>query len=63
MTTKKFDEMPSPNEGIDLTDISAEKVKDAWKDYDLKPEYKEFNKHDLIESMHPPKTEQEQQSP
>lgn len=51
MTTKKFDEMPSPNEGIDFKDISVEKVKDAWKEYDVKPEYKEFNKHDLIESM------------
>lgn len=51
MSTKKFEEMPSPNEGLDLTGISAEKVKDAWKDYDAKPEYKAFNKHDLIESL------------
>lgn len=58
MTTKKFDEMPSPNEGIDLKDISADKVKDAWKDYADKPEYKAFNKHDLIESM---QQQQEQQ--
>ncbi len=51
MTTKKFDAMPSPTEGIDLNSISAENVKDAWKDYAARPEYKKFNKHDLIESM------------
>jgi hypothetical protein len=28
-------------------------VKDAWKEYEAKPEYKEFNKHDMIESMQP----------
>lgn len=61
MTTKKFDEMPSPNEGIDLDGISAEKVKDAWKDYDVKPEYKSFNKHDLIESMQQSNVKQDQQ--
>jgi len=26
-------------------------VKEAWKAYEAKPEYKKFNKHDLIESM------------
>jgi hypothetical protein len=26
-------------------------MKDAWKEYEAKPEYKEFNKHDMIESM------------
>lgn len=51
MTTKKFDAMPSPSEGIDLDSISAENVKDAWKDYVARPEYKRFNKHDMIESM------------
>lgn len=54
MTTKTFDEMPSPNEGIDLQDISAESVKEAWKDYDARPEFKKFNKHDMIESLQQP---------
>ena len=51
MTTQKFDAMPTQNEGISLDDISPEKVKEAWKEYEAKPEYKDFNKHDLIESM------------
>ena len=51
MTTQKFDATPTPNEAMNLDDISAEKVKEAWKDYEAKPEYKKFNKHDLIESM------------
>ena len=63
MTTKTFGAMPTPNEAISLDEISKESVDEAWKGYEAKPEYKEFNKHDLIESMHPPKTEQEQQSP
>lgn len=54
MTTKTFDKMPSPSEGIDLQDISAENVKDAWKDYAARPEFKKFNKHDMIESMQQP---------
>mgnify|MGYP006917362958 FL=1 len=63
MTTKTFGAMPTPNEAISLDEISKESVDEAWKGYEAKPEYKEFNKHDLIESMHPPKAEQEQQSP
>ncbi|MDM1757301.1 MULTISPECIES: NF038105 family protein [Acinetobacter] len=55
MTTQKFEATPTPNDGIDLNEISAENVKDAWKDYEAKPEYKKFNKHDLIESMQSPK--------
>ncbi|WP_010115335.1 NF038105 family protein [Acinetobacter sp. P8-3-8] len=51
MTTAKFDATPTESEGIDLKEISAENVKDAWKDYEAKPEFKEFNKHDMIESM------------
>ena len=51
MTIQKFDATPSPTEGISLDEISAEKVKEAWSGYDAKPEYKKFNKHDLIESM------------
>ncbi|MEB3766263.1 NF038105 family protein [Acinetobacter sp. MD2] len=51
MTTKTFDAMPTPSEAIDFEEISDEKVKSAWADYESKPEYKDFNKHDLIESM------------
>ena len=47
MTTTKFEATPTPNEN----------VKDAWKNYEAKPEFKEFNKHDLIESMQNPKQE------
>ncbi len=51
MTMKKFDATPTPSEAINLDTISAESIKDAWKGYEAKPEYKEINKHDLIESM------------
>jgi hypothetical protein len=51
MTTKHFDATPTPNEPIKLDNISTEKVKEAWKSYEAKPEYKEFNKHDMIEAM------------
>ena len=57
MTTTKFEATPTTNESIDLNEISAENVKDAWKNYEAKPEFKEFNKHDLIESMQSPKQE------
>ncbi|MFW2077413.1 NF038105 family protein [Acinetobacter sp. ULE_I010] len=57
MTTTKFEATPTPNESIDLNEISAENVKDAWKNYEAKPEFKKFNKHDLIESMQSPKQE------
>jgi len=53
MTTKNFDATPTPSEPISLEQISKENVKDAWKEYEAKPEYKEFNKHDMIESMQP----------
>ncbi|WP_139852605.1 NF038105 family protein [Acinetobacter pullicarnis] len=59
MTTKTFDAMPSSTEAIDLQDISSESVKNAWKDYADKPEYKTFNKHDMIESMQVKPPEQE----
>ena len=59
MTTKTFDAMPSSTEAIDLQDISSESVKNAWKDYADKPEYKTFNKHDMIESMQVKLPEQE----
>ena len=57
MTTQKFDATPTPNEAMNLDDISDEKVKEAWKAYEAKPEYKKFNKHDLIESMQSSKDE------
>ncbi|TCH62816.1 NF038105 family protein [Acinetobacter sp. ANC 4862] len=57
MTTQKFDATPTPNEAMSLDDISEEKVKEAWKAYEAKPEYKKFNKHDLIESMQSSKDE------
>ena len=51
MSTKNFEATPTPSESISLDTISKESVKDAWKEYEAKPEYKEFNKHDMIESM------------
>lgn len=51
MTTLKFDATPTPSEAINLDEISEDKMKEAWKDYEVKPEYKKFNKHDMIESM------------
>ncbi len=54
MTTKKFDATPTAGEPINLDEISKENVQEAWKDYEAKPEYKDFNKHDLIESMQHP---------
>lgn len=51
MTTQKFDATPTPSESITLDDISDDSVKKAWKDYEAKAEYKNFNKHDMIESM------------
>jgi hypothetical protein len=51
MTTLKFDKTPTPNEAISLDDISAEKVQAAWQGYEAKPEYKNVNKHDMIEAL------------
>jgi len=51
MTTLKFDATPTPSEAINLDEISEDKMKEAWKGYESKPEYKKFNKHDMIESM------------
>ncbi|EEH69526.1 MULTISPECIES: NF038105 family protein [Acinetobacter] len=53
MSTKTFEATPTAGEPINLDEISKECVKDAWKEYEAKPEYKKFNKHDLIESMQP----------
>ena len=60
MTTQRFDATPTPNEAMSLDEISTENVKEAWKDYEAKPEYKKFNKHDLIESMQISSEETEQ---
>ena len=51
MTTKKFDATPTPNESLSLDEISSETMEHAWQGYEIKPEYKDYNKHDLIESM------------
>ncbi|WOE31577.1 MULTISPECIES: NF038105 family protein [unclassified Acinetobacter] len=51
MTTLKFEKTPTPNESISLDNISDEKVKQAWLGYESKPEYKNVNKHDLIEAL------------
>lgn len=51
MTTKKFDEMPTATESLNLNDISEESSKQAWAEYETKPEYKVHNKHDMIESL------------
>ena len=51
MSIKNFEATPTPSEPISLDEISKENVKDAWKDYEAKPEYKNFNKHDMIEAM------------
>ena len=57
MTTMKFDETPTKSEALDLHGISHESVQEVWKNYEAKPEYKEFNKHDLIESMQKQKSQ------
>ena len=57
MTTLKFDATPTPSEAITLEDISEDNMIEAWRDYEAKPEYKQFNKHDLIESMQPAEAE------
>ncbi|BAN86758.1 hypothetical protein AB237_0812 [Acinetobacter baumannii NCGM 237] len=62
MTTKKFDATPTAGEPINLEEISKESVQEAWKDYEAKPEYKAFNKHDLIESMQHSEEEQNKSS-
>lgn len=58
MTTLKFDATPTPGEAINLEEISEDKMKEAWKAYEAKPEYKQFNKHDMIESMQPAEEEE-----
>lgn len=58
MTTLKFEATPTPSEAINLEGISSEKSKAAWREYEAKPEYKDFNKHDLIESMQSAESEE-----
>lgn len=51
MSTLKFDKTPTPNEAISLDHIGEEKMQAAWQAYEAKPEYKQVNKHDLIEAL------------
>lgn len=51
MTVKTFDTVSTPSEPLTVNDISPENVQKAWQSYEAKPEYKEFNKHDMIDSM------------
>lgn len=54
MSTQKFEATPTASESLDLDDISAESMQQAWQNYESKAEYKQFNKHDMIESMQVP---------
>lgn len=47
----KFDRMPSAIEETTVNEIEKENIQQAWQAYESKAEYKDFNKHDLIESM------------
>lgn len=51
MSTIKFDEMPTPTESLSLNDLAEDQVSKSWEGYAAKPEYKQFNKHDMIESL------------
>lgn len=51
MTTVKFDQVPTDIEKTTVDEIQQDSVKQAWQPYEAKPEYKQFNKHDMIESM------------
>jgi hypothetical protein len=53
MTKMTFDKMPTEIEETTVEPIAKEKIQQAWQAYEAKPEYKTFNKHDLIESMIP----------
>ncbi|NHB57778.1 NF038105 family protein [Acinetobacter shaoyimingii] len=54
MTVQKFEATPTPNEAINLDSITKDSSNEAWKQYESKPEYKKFNKHDMIEAMQHP---------
>ena len=58
MTIQKFEATPTPTEAIDLEGISSDTSKEAWKEYEAKPDYKKFNKHDMIESLQDPMPKQ-----
>lgn len=58
MTTVKFDKVPTDIEVTTVNDIQQDSVQQAWNAYESKPEYKKFNKHDMIESMLPHETKQ-----
>ncbi|GAA5015907.1 NF038105 family protein [Acinetobacter puyangensis] len=60
MTTVKFDQVPTDAESTTVTDIQQDSVKQAWQGYESKPEYKKFNKHDMIESMLPHASDQDE---
>lgn len=60
MSVHKFDATPTSAEAIDLGEITTENVKQAWSGYENKPEYKKFNKHDLIESLQESETKEDQ---
>ena len=51
MTTVRFDQLPTAIEETNVQHIAQDNMKKAWEAYESKPEYKEFNKHDLIESL------------
>ena len=43
--------MPTRAESLNVDAIGEEMISQAWQSYEAKPEYKKFNKHDMIESM------------
>lgn len=51
MTTVKFDEVPTQNDSLSLDEVGEDDIKRAWDNYEAKPEYKQFNKHDMIEHL------------
>lgn len=51
MSRVKFDKVPTRAESLNVDAIGEEMISQAWQSYEVKPEYKKFNKHDMIESM------------
>ena len=51
MSRVKFDKVPTRAESLNVDAIGEEMISQAWQSYEAKPEYKKFNKHDMIESM------------
>ncbi|TXJ09617.1 MAG: hypothetical protein E6Q25_02755 [Acinetobacter sp.] len=60
MSTVKFDKVPTHAESTTVEGIGRDVIEQAWQSYEAKPEYKEFNKHDLIESMLPHQQDDQQ---